>query len=46
MYLHLRVLNPNLKPNKIVKILLSYSIDKLKELAFKYIKFIKDTLKK
>ena len=46
MYLHLRVLNPHLKPNKIVKILLNYSIDKLRELTYKYIKFIKDTLKK
>ena len=44
MYLHLRVLNPNLKPDKIVKILLNYSFDKLQELAYKYIKFIKDIL--
>ena len=45
MYLHLRILNPHLKPDKIVKILLDYSMDELKDISYKYIKFIKNTLK-
>lgn len=46
MYLHLRILNPDINQKKIVKHLLSYSKPKLKEIILKYARHVEDTLKK
>ena len=44
LYLHLRLLNPNIGSKKIVKYLLSISDDKLKILILKYAKYIEEKL--
>ena len=46
MYLHLRILNPDINQKKIVKHLLSYSRPKLKEVILKYARHVEETLKK
>lgn len=45
MYLHLRILNPDIKQRKIVNYLLKKSKKKLKEMILKYAKHIEFTLK-
>ena len=45
MYLHLRILNPDIKQTKIVKHLLSYNSKKLKELILRYARHVERTLK-
>lgn len=45
MYLHLRILNPDIKQPKLVKFLLNRSKDKLKIMILKYAKHVEETLK-
>ena len=45
MYLHLRILNPDIKQTKIVNYLLSYNSKELKELILKYARHVERTLK-
>lgn len=46
MYLHLRILNPDVAQPKLVKFLLNRSKEKLKIMILKYAKHVEDTLKK
>ncbi|ADO67264.1 hypothetical protein crov231 [Cafeteria roenbergensis virus] len=45
MYLHLRILNPDIKQQKLIKFLLKRSKDKLKIMILKYAKHVEETLK-
>jgi len=45
LYLHLRLLNPDISARKIVKYLLKLPISKLKTLILKYAKYVEDKLK-
>ena len=46
MYLHMRILNPDINQKKIIKHFLSYSKNKLKDIILKYARHVEDTLKK
>ena len=46
MYLHLRILNPDIKSNKLVKYLLKMSKSKLKKMILQYAKKVETVLKK
>lgn len=45
MYLHLRILNPDINQLKLVKFMLNRSKDKLKSMILKYAKHVEETLK-
>jgi hypothetical protein len=46
MYLHMRILNPNLSQKKVLNFLLKRDKKKLKEMILKYAKHVEETLKK
>lgn len=46
MYLHLRLLNPDIKQKKLIKFLINRPKNKLKEMILKYAKHVEETLKK
>lgn len=45
MYLHLRILNPDIKQLKLIKFMLNRSKEKLKKMILKYAKHVEETLK-
>jgi hypothetical protein len=46
LYLHLRLINPDLPQKKVIQYLVKMESNKLKTMILKYAKFIEDTLKK
>ena len=45
MYLHLRLLNPDIRHPKLVKFIINRSKKELKDMILKYAKHIEETLK-
>ena len=46
MYLHMRILNPDIPQKKLVKFLINRDKNKLKEMILKYAKHVEESLKK
>ena len=45
MYLHMRILNPNIEQTKLVKFMMKRTREKLKTMILKYAKHVENTLK-